>query len=312
MDQTDAQTNLLKHVETKINQGRFSEAFSTFYDGLGNIRRHSSTEDWKEFISQYRQHPVSHFFLQEPLSRRAFERPRGYAGDPVMLDLQYDFEKVVPLLDEGKQIGIPELLNYELNRIGHASHAVRTRRRLLSLKIDETSERVTKPYILSLACGNLREALDSFAIKNRSIGKFVAIDNDKEALAVVAETLQDLGETIQATFLDIIKKKVSLPQFDFIYSPGLYDYLPEPIAKKLTNSLFQMLNPGGRLLIANYLPDSPSIGYMEAVMDWWLIYRDKEQMKELIEDIPHDQIKNVDLYTDRNLVIYFMEIEKAG
>jgi len=311
MEQTDVKINLLDHVESKISQGRFSEALSTLYDGLSNIRQHSSTEDWKQFVTQYRQHPVSHFFLQEPITRRSFERPRGYAGDPIMLDLQYDFEKVIPLPDEERQLDISELLNYEINRIGHASHAVRARRRLLARKIDETSERVANPYILSLACGNLRESLDSFAVKNKSIGKFVAIDQDEEALAVATETIKDFGETIQASFVDIIRNKVTLPKFDYIYSLGLYDYLSDKIAKRLTSKLFQLLNPGGRLLIANYLPNSNSLGYMEAVMDWWLIYRNNEQMLELTEQIPKENINNVDLSIEKNQVIIFMEIEKA-
>lgn len=304
--------NLLSDVETKIKQGHFAEAFSAIYHGLNYIRNQSSKEDWEQFIKQYREHPISHFFLQEPLSRRSFERPRGYQGDPVMLDLMYDFEEVVPLPDEGRQLELPELLNYELNRITHSAHANRARKRVLSRKIDQTSERVANPYILSVACGNLREVLDSFAVRNKAIGKFVAIDQDQEALSVAAERIKDFGEPIQASVIDIIRNKVPLPTFDFIYSLGVYDYLPDKIAKRLTKKLFQLLNPGGRLLVVNYLPDSGTIGYMEAVMDWWLIYRDKQQMQELIEEIPQASINNVDIFVEQNEVIIFMEIEKVG
>lgn len=300
---------LLDEVETKINQGHFSEALSTLYDGLNDIRSHSSKEDWKQFITQYRNHPVSPFFLQEPLAHRAFERPRGYAGDPVMLDLIYDFDEAASMREKTE---ISDVLYYEFNRLCHANIANRERRCILSEKIDQAAERVANPYILSVASGHLREALDSIAVKNNKIGKFVAIDQDKEALSVAAEMIKDVGETISASVVDIIRNKVTLPRFDYIYSLGVYDYLPDRIAKKLTNKLVDLLNPGGRLLIANYLPNVPPIGFMEAVMDWWLIYRTKEQMQELIEDIPRESINNVDMFIEKTEVILFMEVEKAG
>lgn len=71
-----------------------------------------------------------------------------------------------------------------------------------------------------------------------------------------------------------------------------------------------MLNPGGRLLIANFLPNIPCIGFMEAVGDWWLIYRNKEQMQELISKIPKEHINNVDIFVEKNQNIIFVEIEK--
>ncbi|MFB5265358.1 class I SAM-dependent methyltransferase [Paenibacillus enshidis] len=309
MDQLN-KNNLLNQVKIKINQGQFSDACSTLYDGLSHIRSHSSAEEWKQFVPQYREHAVSQFFLQDPLTRRAFEKPRGYAGDPVVIDFIYNHDKAAPPCASSSEI--PQILNCELNRISHACHAVRERKRILSRKINQTAERVANPYILSVACGYLREALDSVAIQNRNIGKFVAIDQDKESLAVAAEIIKGFGETIHASLIEIISNTVPLPTFDFIYTAGLYDYLPESLAKKLTSNLFNLLNPGGRLLIANYLPDTPSIGYMEAVMDWWLIYRDKEQMQELTQQIPQEKINDVDMFVEKNQVIIFMEIEKVG
>lgn len=41
MDKTNKK-HLLDDVETKINQGLFSEAFNALYHGLDSIRRHSS------------------------------------------------------------------------------------------------------------------------------------------------------------------------------------------------------------------------------------------------------------------------------
>ncbi|MFP7288228.1 class I SAM-dependent methyltransferase [Shouchella clausii] len=311
MDQTTT-NKLVDDVEMKINQGHFSEAFTTLYYGLDNIRKHASKEEWKQFITHYRQHEISGFFLQEPFSRRSFEKPRGYAGDPVIIDFVYDYDTAISPPYEDRQTDISLLLSYELNRISCANDAVRERKRIFSRKIDQTVERVANPSILSFASGHLREVQESAAFKNKRIGKFVAIDQDKEALSVAGEIIKDFGETIPASVVDIIMNEVSLPRFDFIYSVGVFDYLPDGVAKKLTNELFDLLNPGGRLLIANWLPNTPAIGYMEAVLDWWLIYRNKKQMQELVEDIPKENINHVDIFIEKNEVVVFLEIEKVG
>ncbi len=43
---------------------------------------------------------------------------------------------------------------------------------------------------------------------------------------------------------------------------------------------------GGMLLIANFTPDSHGRGYMEAFMDWQLIYRDESQLYSLAAEGP--------------------------
>ena len=310
MNLTDEEKYLLDHVHSQINKSNLSEALITLYDGIKEIYKHSSKEHWNKFISEYRQHHISSVFLQDPFIRRAFEKPRGYAGDAVMMDFIYALDGIVPPPFEDKELEIGKKLYYEFNRLSLACNAVRERRRILSKKIDQTSERVSNPYILSVACGHLREVLDSLAVKNKAIGKYVIIDQDKESLSVAAELIKDFGEFIPASVLDIIKGKIPISGFDFVYTAGLYDYLPDKISIKLTVKLFNLLNPGGRLLIANFLPNIPCIGFMEAVGDWWLIYRNKEQMQELISKIPKEHINNVDIFVEKNQNIIFVEIEK--
>ena len=40
-------------------------------------------------------------------------------------------------------------------------------------------------------------------------------------------------------------------KFDVVYSTGLFDYLQQSTAQRLTWVMFQMLRPGGRLLIVD-------------------------------------------------------------
>jgi extracellular factor (EF) 3-hydroxypalmitic acid methyl ester biosynthesis protein len=73
-------------------------------------------------------------------------------------------------------------------------------------------------------------------------------------------------------------------KFDLIYSAGLFDYLTDAVAEKLVASMAAMLKPGGKLLIGNFAPSCCGRGYMELFLDWKLIYRNADQLRNLFGD----------------------------
>jgi hypothetical protein len=66
-----------------------------------------------------------------------------------------------------------------------------------------------------------------------------------------------------------------------IYATGLYDYLSQAAAERLTARLYSLLHPSGRLVIGNFkvAPGSTWIG--DFVLAWQLIYRTPEEMLAL-------------------------------
>ncbi len=74
-------------------------------------------------------------------------------------------------------------------------------------------------------------------------------------------------------------------RLDLAYAAGLYDYLKAEAARALTLRLFNMLAPGGTLVIEIFLTGIPDACFMEAAMDWWLIYRGEEQILALLSGI---------------------------
>jgi hypothetical protein len=60
-----------------------------------------------------------------------------------------------------------------------------------------------------------------------------------------------------------------------------FDNLDDRTAAALIAALFGWLAPGGRLLVANFTAEVPERGYMEALMDGWLVYRTPSQMASL-------------------------------
>jgi hypothetical protein len=107
----------------------------------------------------------------------------------------------------------------------------------------------------------------------------------------------------------VLGRSVFEPQ-DLIYSAGLYDYLSQNVAQRLTRRLFEMLRPGGRLVIANFALSTPDAGYLEAFMDWWLVYRDEAQMRDLAAEIDPAQVSHMNLFRDSVGHVIYLELER--
>jgi extracellular factor (EF) 3-hydroxypalmitic acid methyl ester biosynthesis protein len=293
------------------NNEDVAETIGLLFSELQERRDHLSPESWKQFTTMScRQHPLLELLHQDPFSSRAFLKPRGYAGDAEMIDLLYAIEdgETLPALQRSSELG---------RRIYHATanqaaaRAVRSRRWIIIDALNELTARLARPHVLSLACGHLREAKHCSALLQGRFGRFVAADQDRESLLVVEREVGNLGvEAVATSVRTILRGQVTLGRFDFIYASGLYDYLSQAVAQSLTERLFAMLTPGGRLLLANFLPSSSSTAFMEAYMDWWLIYRTKAEMLDLVHTLPEEEMGHCRLFTEENENIVFLEVER--
>ena len=109
-----------------------------------------------------------------------------------------------------------------------------------------------------------------------------------------------------------IKSGDELGGFDLVYSAGLYDYLNDETARTVTAAMFRSLRPGGRLLVANFAPELRDIGYMEAIMDWRLIYRDEAALATLASGIPSACIAAQSITRDRLGNVVYMTVDRVG
>jgi extracellular factor (EF) 3-hydroxypalmitic acid methyl ester biosynthesis protein len=117
-------------------------------------------------------------------------------------------------------------------------------------------------------------------------------------------------ETVPAPFSHLITGRVKLDQFDLVYSTGLFDYLNVATGRRLVRTLFDMLKPGGQLVVANFMPGIRDIGFMEAFMDWRLIYRTRHDMADLTADIEEAELRYMTLFTEENRNIIFLRLVK--
>src|SRR5204863_9304423 len=163
--------------------------------------------------------------------------------------------------------------------------------------IDGLAAKMPGLDILAVAAGHLREASLAAAVRRRRIGRFVALDADAVSLEVVQRAYGPYGvETVAAPFSQLITGRVALGQFDLVYSTGLYDYLNVSTGRRLVRTMFNMLKPGGQLVVANFMPGIRDVGYMEAFMDWRLIYRTRHDMTDLTMEIEEPEIHDLSLF----------------
>jgi hypothetical protein len=301
---------LLDDALVHITAGDFPGGMTRIQAGLTELRRALDMKSWHHLLeTEILVHPLCKVFHDDPFTRRSFEKPRGYAGDAVLLDMIYRHPHAD--LDGAPELG---------RRIGQfcidqpACQAVRSRRALLARTLDDMAARRNMPKVLSVACGHLREIELSDAAQSRALGAYVALDQDPASLEEVRQAYASLGVTaMEASVRDLIKGTVfDRSSFDLVYAAGLYDYLEDRVAALLTRRLFALLSAGGELLVSNFLPGIIDQGYMESFMGWFLIYRHPYELAAVARDLPLDQVAGIELFTERKLNIGFLRIVKKA
>ncbi len=176
--------------------------------------------------------------------------PQGHQGDYQTLEIAY------------RNTPMSQGIGYYLDKYflsGSLTVAVRERiERLRDLLRAELMNR-QKPKVLDIACGSCREVYELAPEIKTSGAKFTCIDSDAAALNFAHNRLSYTG--LPSGRIDFVKYN-ALRMFDYdsaraefgkqdiIYSVGFFDYLPDEFLEKLLNTLYMMLNPGGKLIMA--------------------------------------------------------------
>ncbi len=293
----------LDDLQQAASNGLVAAAMSSLIDRTDEWRRQAPAA-WRQLIADVvSRHPLWRLAEACPMTERARNKPRGYAGDAVMMDLIYDSERVA-----SEQLSGTTKTIFKTVTDFPTCASVEVRRRVIAGRIDALAQArraAGQPplRLLSLACGHARELDLAQALRDGGLAQAVMCDQDGESLAQIQQrhaehpAVQTRPLTVRQ-FIANARETRDLQQFDLVYSAGLYDYLEEPVAMRLTRSLFERLAPGGQLLLANYHPDNRGTGYMESFMDWWLIYRDDAQMAALAQAVPQEDLASAVLERD--------------
>lgn len=277
---TDEVDAALASPAASIASGHFERGIAQLFARLDAERGARPPADWDAFRAACRRHPLYALFDEDPLLHRCRTRPRGYAGDAGVIDFIYRAGAGLP--DDVSPLGAAL---HRATITAEPAAAVRRRLEHIVATLDETARHRGDVDALSVACGHLREADRSVAVRTGR-ASVVALDQDTESLALVAgEQDGRRVTTLRADIRDLIVGRCVPGTFDLVWSAGLYDYLEERAAAALTRRLVAFLRPGGRLLVANFTPRCSCIGFMETFMDWTLVYRTADELARLTDGI---------------------------
>jgi SAM-dependent methyltransferase len=255
---------------------------------------HGASQEQIKAAADFFRTQLKHLIYQAPFSDRAFNKPKGYAGDFEMMNHLYRDEFV------GPNLFAKCLHKYFISE--PAGQAVRNRATYLQTKIQETFKQRSDDFkrIISIASGPAKE-MQKFVMENEIFrdqkAEFTCIDQDEDSLKFAQRQLKTLQRQYPSSFQyqfinkplkSIIAQGLDEGSYDLIYSAGLFDYLSDPVAQLAAQRLFSSLRKGGRLIIGNFDLENPTLPLMELAWDWHLIYRSPEDLIKLFNHIGAD------------------------
>jgi len=297
-------TAIFDRTHQGLVDGDALDAMGKLRTSLHELRSQLPSHEWTSVGEQARRHPLHTLLLESPFTRRAYDKPRGYAGDAVLMDLIYGR---VPADDGLSPLG-GLLYGYEFD--SPCFQSVRNRRAVLACEIDSVAACRPNARVLSVASGHLREIEWSRAARSGAV-TVTALDHDGDSLACIDRDYRQYAvSTMRASIGDLLRRSVRLKEIDLAYAAGLYDYLENDLARTLTTALFRSLAPGGRLLIANFTPATYDAAFMETFMDWRLTYRTPSQVRALAASIPAADVAGIEQFSDENRHVTYMRVIK--
>lgn len=262
---------------------RVAAAIDACLEGLeehhlwGSENRLPSSELWNV---------AGHLLSRGWLLNQARSKPRGYAGDYEMLARIY----------ENLLCGDP--LGQLLDRYFQAQaapQAVRNRMGMMVewiIEAEALQEGPLRVAVVGSAFGmEIRDALARLDEMPRAAIWVTLLDLDPAAIDFARANLAvllkpDQLSAISTNLFRLAERTAAaepLRGSQWIFCPGMFDYLDDAAAIAMIQCLYGQLATGGRLVVFQFAPHNPTRAYMEWLGNWYLIYRDMAALGRLVE-----------------------------
>ncbi len=271
---------------------------------------------------QYTETVLTPLLLDVPMVRRSYHKPLGYPGDYRVMLFYYQNTF------EGESVFAKVFHKFFVEH--PLSNGVRTRCDFVVEQICDHQSYLREKGLLpenyrvaSFGSGPARE-VQSYHVdaKHWATGvSWTLIDQEDQALSTAYRdirkqvpddsTLVDLN-CFNISFAQLLDEPALIPLTEkqhFIFSTGLFDYLRRPMAQELIHALYARLAPGGVIAIGNAINPNNHFWSPEFILDWTLLYRTAEQMRELARDL--DRSAKIEVLTEPGNAYYFLIIQKT-
>jgi CRP-like cAMP-binding protein len=286
-----------------------------FFYGLKQFKKRIAKTSIESFMWHYIFKEIYPVIMKSRFADRAYTKPKGYAGDFMMMEMLYqntpDGDGKLGILVDNWCLSTP------------SAQAVRNRKKLLSGKIksicDQKKEIQKGPIkIMNLACGPNRELFE-FLHQCDYTERIDAtcIDIDSQALHYIDQQINVFSHkaVIRLMNENLIKWALGKIDSDFglhdiIYSAGLTDYLNDSLFTAFVNRCYLQLKNNGYLIIGNFAPSNPDRLFMDHILDWRLIYRNADELKQLFQQTSF--CDNVTVFSEpQNVNLFVQGIKKV-
>ena len=259
---------------------------------------------------------INSWYATNHFMRRCLEKPQGYPGDYITLEMIYDYN-AQPV----NQYGF-----FDHYLLSHAN-CVRTRKEKLKLYLKDFISRrfghnnvIT---ILTLGSGSCREWFELVQTLTSGIIpriRLVCLDRDSEALEFSRTRLSDnrLLQTVEClnqslvAFSSVNSDFLKIESFDLIYTVGTLDYFYDESLKKILLRSLALLKTGGELLITHKDFTRFQVAPSEWLCSWSFVSRDEKLFSLLVENslLNSDLALNYRIERDESGQIIFSVLEK--
>lgn len=270
--------------------------------------------DIHRIFAQRDLHPL---MLRAPFVHRTYVKPLGYAGDYEMVNM------MARNPNEGPSTYF-KIIN-SLFLTGGPAEAHRNRIAImierLNVIIDKAIASGETIKILNLGCGPAKEIQELLESRQVPGNIELTLMDFNEVTLDYAEKQISERMAIHSSELKVNIVHRSVDQFlrqsarivesdrdtyDFIYCAGLFDYFGDRACSRVLKLFHALVKPGCWVFSTNVHKDNPAIASMEFLAEWHLVYRNEQDMHNLI---PSDWEQKV--YCDATGVNVFLEYRKA-
>ena len=268
-------------------QNEFNAELNNIFRNTLEFEKINSAKGNKEKVEKLKSFFTRHFqiiFARGKYCNWSIKKPFGYAGDFKIIDDIYQ--------NNPQTAGFDRLFDnyFQMSAI---SIAVRNRKEdFKRILVDFMRRNQNKDVkIMNLGCGSCREIYELSAFYKDLFKKatFDCYDNDLRALDYAKVLLRRSRQVnffkINAVRTALAKDIYSLisKKYDLIYSTGLFDYFSYKAAIRLVGNFRKLLRSGGVMAVSSVRDkySNPSVHFMEWAGEWYLIYRNEEEFKDI-------------------------------
>lgn len=208
-------------------------------------------------------------FFEETMQGRAYRKNRGYAGDYIVIDKIMNRDVTTQ----------KKYRNWDYYFHSQAApQGVRNRKDYFLSKSLKMATEAEKLSILNIASGPCRDIHELYKNRESKNIETYCLDHDSEAI----EFSRNLLEDKPVVFHNCNPFKfITDTRFDLIWSGGVFDYFDDRMFVRVLKKYYNFLNNNGKIIIGNFNKGNPSKNYMEIFGEWFLQYRNKEDLYRL-------------------------------